>query len=141
MTPDPRPLFMIGIAAELAGMHPQTLRMYERRGLITPSRSRGGTRLYSHADVARLRQIQELSEAGFNLLGIERVMHLEIELQAAMERVRALEAQMLAQAAAAMEELQTLRRTAATDLVPAARGGLPATIIHPVIRRGQPYGR
>lgn len=140
MTLDDRPLLMIGIAAQLAGMHPQTLRVYERRGLITPKRSAGGTRLYSHADVARLKQIQELSDAGFNLIGIERIMRMEIELDHAMARVRALEAQMLAQAAAALAEIDALRRTMSTEIVPARRVAPPATIIHPVIQRQNSNG-
>jgi len=141
MSADDRPLLMIGVAAQLAGMHPQTLRMYERRGYITPRRSPGGTRLYSHADVARLRQIQELSEAGFNHVGIERIMRLERELQHAMDRVRTLEAQMLAQASAALAEMDALRRTMSTEIVPARRGGPPAPIVHPVIPRQNRYGR
>jgi MerR family transcriptional regulator/heat shock protein HspR len=79
--------FLIGIAAELAGMHPQTLRVYERRGLITPRRTARNTRLYSEADVALLRRIQELSEAGLNLAGIERVLKLEQRLERAERRI------------------------------------------------------
>ena len=81
-----RGVFMISVAAELAEMHPQTLRMYEARGLIEPKRSPKGTRLYSHADVERLRRIQELtSDAGMNLAGVEKVFELEAAL-ARMER-------------------------------------------------------
>ena len=87
----PTATFLIGIAAELAGMHPQTLRVYERRGLITPRRSARNTRLYSQADVARLRRIQELSEEGMNLAGIERVLALEGRLERADELQDALE--------------------------------------------------
>lgn len=133
---DTRALFMIGVAAELAGMHPQTLRLYERRGLITPTRSRGGTRMYSLADVERLRQIQQMSEAGFNLLGIERVMNLEAELARAMEQMQALQAQMLAQAAEAMQRMESMRRSLSTEIVPVTRSGPPARIINPVIQRG-----
>jgi len=79
-------VYMISVAAELAGMHPQTLRIYEARGLITPKRSAGKTRLYSQEDVDRLRRIQELtSELGMNLAGVEKVFELEEEL----ERMRA----------------------------------------------------
>src|SRR6202042_3329014 len=84
-----RGVFMISVAAELADMHPQTLRMYEARGLIEPKRSPKGTRLYSQADVERLRRIQEMTaELGMNLAGVERVLALEEqmeELQAQME--------------------------------------------------------
>ena len=76
-----RGVFMISVAAELAEMHPQTLRMYEARGLIEPKRSPKGTRLYSHADVERLRRIQEMTaELGMNLAGVERVFELEQQL-------------------------------------------------------------
>jgi MerR family transcriptional regulator/heat shock protein HspR len=85
-----RGVFMISVAAELAEMHPQTLRMYEARGLITPKRSPKGTRLYSQADVERLRRIQELTaEVGMNLAGVERVFKLEDELRSMARRVRA----------------------------------------------------
>src|SRR5438309_5228672 len=77
-----RGVFMISVAAELAAMHPQTLRMYEARGLIEPKRSPKGTRLYSHEDVERLRRIQEMTaELGLNLAGVERVLELEAELE------------------------------------------------------------
>src|SRR5450755_4873535 len=77
-----RGVFMISVAAELADMHPQTLRMYEARGLIEPKRSPKGTRLYSHADVERLRRIQEMTaELGMNLAGVERVLELEEQLE------------------------------------------------------------
>src|SRR3954470_8835462 len=87
-----RGVFMISVAAELAQMHPQTLRMYEARGLITPKRSPKGTRLYSHADVQRLRRIQEMTaELGMNLAGVERVLELETQLERAQRRVDRLE--------------------------------------------------
>ena len=87
-------LFMIGVAAELAGMHPQTLRVYERRGLINPRRTARNTRVYSQADVERLRRIQELSEEGMNLRGIERVLRLEERLERAERRIRDLRAEL-----------------------------------------------
>lgn len=77
-----RPLYMISVAAELAGMHPQTLRIYERRRLIAPQRSAGNTRLYSQADVERLRVIQHLTQVeGVNLSGVERILELEREVE------------------------------------------------------------
>src|SRR5437660_9663632 len=83
-----RGVFMISVAAELAEMHPQTLRMYESRGLIEPKRSPKGTRLYSHKDVERLRRIQEMTaELGMNLAGVERVFELEGELNAMSRKV------------------------------------------------------
>ena len=85
-------VFMISVAAELAAMHPQTLRMYEARGLIAPKRSPKGTRLYSQRDVDRLRRIQELTcELGMNLAGVERVFELEDQLERMSKRLRALE--------------------------------------------------
>ena len=87
-----RGVFMISVAAELAEMHPQTLRMYEARGLITPKRSPKGTRLYSQADVERLRRIQEMTaELGMNLAGVEKVFELEAELERMNKRMEALE--------------------------------------------------
>jgi MerR family transcriptional regulator/heat shock protein HspR len=85
-----RGVFMISVAAELAEMHPQTLRMYEARGLIEPKRSAKGTRLYSHADVERLRRIQELtSDVGMNLAGVEKVFELEAQLEEVKRSVKA----------------------------------------------------
>jgi MerR family transcriptional regulator, heat shock protein HspR len=72
-------VYVISVAAELAGMHPQTLRIYERRGLVQPARTEGGNRRYSDADIEVLRRIAELAEAGMNLEGIRRVMELEAE--------------------------------------------------------------
>ena len=87
-----RGVFMISVAAELADMHPQTLRMYEQRGLIEPKRSPKGTRLYSHADVQRLRRIQQMTaELGLNLAGVEKVLELEAQLERMRRRVAALE--------------------------------------------------
>lgn len=81
-----RPLYMISVAAELAGVHPQTLRIYERKDLIAPQRSQGNTRLYSEADIDRLRFIQHMTqEEGINLAGVTRVIELQMEL----ERTRA----------------------------------------------------
>src|SRR5712671_3583907 len=91
--PDPQQgVYMISVAAELAGMHPQTLRIYESRGLIAPKRSPKNTRLYSQEDVDRLRRIQELTtELGMNLAGVERVFELEEEIDRMRRRMRALE--------------------------------------------------
>src|ERR1700733_13442139 len=87
-----RGVFMISVAAELADMHPQTLRMYEARGLIEPKRSPKGTRLYSQEDVDRLRRIQEMTaELGMNLAGVERVFELEEQLESMQRRVAGME--------------------------------------------------
>src|SRR3954470_8218524 len=83
-----RGVFMISVAAELANLHPQTLRMYEARGLIEPQRSSKGTRLYSQEDVERLKRIQEMTaELGLNLAGVERVLHLEQEIEDMQARI------------------------------------------------------
>src|ERR1700757_2304339 len=104
-----RGVFMISVAAELAEMHPQTLRMYEARGLIEPKRSPKGTRLYSHKDVQRLRRIQEMTaELGMNLAGVERVFELEEELDSMSRKVRALEKR-AAQLKAEVERLEEMR--------------------------------
>jgi MerR family transcriptional regulator, heat shock protein HspR len=114
---DTRPLFMIGVAAELAGMHPQTLRMYERRGLVRPSRTARNTRLYSHADVALLARIQDLSESGLNLAGIERVLDLERRLARAERRIADLQAELEATVQAAREDVARARAGARAEIV------------------------
>ncbi len=124
--PDRRPLFMIGIAAELAGMHPQTLRVYERRGLVSPSRTARNTRLYSDADVARLRRIQELSEAGLNLAGIERVLDLERRLERAERRLETARRELERQSEAARAELEAARRATRAGEIVVFTGGSAA---------------
>src|ERR1700759_2216641 len=94
--PSARGVFMISVAAELADMHPQTLRMYEARGLIEPQRSPKGTRLYSQDDVEKLRRIQGMTaELGLNLAGVERVLDLEREIDAMHARMEKLEVESL----------------------------------------------
>ena len=114
-----RGVYMISVAAELAGMHPQTLRIYESRGLITPKRSAKQTRLYSQEDVDRLRRIQELTtELGMNLAGVERVFELEQQLERMSRRMAQLERQ-AARAHAELEaELERVRRASRRELVP-----------------------
>jgi MerR family transcriptional regulator/heat shock protein HspR len=92
---DDRPRYMISVAAELVGMHPQTLRMYEQKGLVRPKRTAGNTRLYSEADLARLRLIQRLTtQLGLNLAGVEAVLDLEEQLQRMQARLERLEREM-----------------------------------------------
>jgi len=89
---DERPRYMISVAAELVGMHPQTLRMYEQKGLVRPKRTAGNTRLYSEADLERLRLIQRLTtELGLNLAGVQHVLRLEDELRRVRARMQQLE--------------------------------------------------
>ena len=92
---DDRPRYMISVAAELVGMHPQTLRMYEQKGLVRPKRTAGNTRIYSDADVARLQLIQRLTtDLGLNLAGVERVLHMEDELLRMQRRLERMEQEM-----------------------------------------------
>ena len=114
-----RGVYMISVAAELAGMHPQTLRIYEARGLITPSRSAKNTRLYSAEDVQRLRRIQELTgELGMNLAGVERVFELEQEVERMRRRLRNLERHAQRVQEELLEELERVRRSFKFELVP-----------------------
>ena len=114
-----RAVYVISVAAELAGVHPQTLRIYERKGLLDPARTGGGNRRYSEADITHLRRIQELTAAGLNLEGVRRVMALEIEivrLRAELEMTRA----------AAREAIEQTHRQYRRDLVPVSTNRLPA---------------
>jgi MerR family transcriptional regulator, heat shock protein HspR len=131
---DDRGVFMISVAAELAEMHPQTLRMYEQRGLIEPKRSPKGTRLYSQADVERLRRIQQMTaEMGMNLAGVERVFELEQQLSAMGAKVRRLEKR-AGELAQEVERLEELRRSLRAEIVPYVRGGA-------LVRTQQPQPR
>src|ERR1700743_292399 len=106
-----RGVFMISVAAELADMHPQTLRMYEARGLIEPQRSPKGTRLYSQGDVERLRRIPGMKAGrGLNLAGVERVLDLEREIEAMHARMEKLEIESLQAQVQMAEELERVKR-------------------------------
>ena len=114
-----RPIYMISVAAELVGMHPQTLRMYETKGLVRPQRTPGGTRLYSEADIVRLRIIQRLtSEVGLNLAGVELVLRLEDELRKAHAQVERLQRER-------RREVQDVHRHYRRDLVLVREESLP----------------
>jgi MerR family transcriptional regulator, heat shock protein HspR len=131
-----RGVFMISVAAELADMHPQTLRMYEARGLIEPNRSPKGTRLYSQADVERLRRIQEMTtELGMNLAGVERVFELEDKLGLLQRKVDKLEARAIA-LQEEIERLEEVRRSVRAEIV---RYEAPGTALIPIrhVRRGR----
>ncbi|MGD0344672.1 MAG: MerR family transcriptional regulator [Acidimicrobiales bacterium] len=119
--PSPRAVYVISIAAELAGVHPQTLRIYERRGLLDPARTGGGSRRYSDADIAQLRRIHDLTSAGVNLEGVRRVLALETE-------VARLRADLEVALAAAREDLLRTHRQYRRDLVPLCGEHLPATM-------------
>ena len=107
-----RGVFVISVAAELAGLHPQTLRIYERKGLVDPARTGGGSRRYSEDDIERLRRIQDLTNDGLNLAGVKRVLALEAE-------VRRLEA------ALEVAQAEARRRVERRDLVPLAEARWP----------------
>jgi MerR family transcriptional regulator/heat shock protein HspR len=120
-----RGVFMISVAAELANMHPQTLRMYETRGLIEPQRSPKGTRLYSQEDVEKLRRIQEMTaELGINLAGVERVLLLEQELESMQTRIEEIELEALQTQVRLAQELEEVRRSFRAELTVPYRGGL-----------------
>ena len=113
-----RGVYMISVAAELAGMHPQTLRIYESRGLIEPKRSPKNTRLYSQEDVERLRRIQELtSELGMNLAGVEKVFELEQEIDRMRRRMRNFERQAERVQQELQAEVERVRRSVKRELV------------------------
>ena len=112
---DDRPRYMISVAAEIVGMHPQTLRIYEAKGLVTPQRTAGNTRLYSEADLERLRVIQRLTtELGLNLAGVEHVIRLEDELRRMRARMDRVEREM-------REAIRQVHRNYRRDLVPVSQ--------------------
>lgn len=109
---DDRPRYMISVAADIVGMHPQTLRIYENKGLIRPKRTAGNTRLYSEADIERLQLIQQLTnDLGLNLAGVEQVLHLQDEVQRMSRRLDRMQREMRA----AIDEVHRQYRR---DLVP-----------------------
>jgi len=134
-----RGVFMISVAAELANMHPQTLRVYEARGLIEPKRSPKGTRLYSQDDVEQLRRIQELTaDLGLNLAGVERVLEQEAELERMHARIEELELEALHAQVRLAEELEQVRRSFRAELTVPYRGG--TEIVRAADARS-PFGR
>jgi MerR family transcriptional regulator, heat shock protein HspR len=112
---DDHPRYMISVAADLVGMHPQTLRIYEQKGLVRPKRTAGNTRLYSELDLERLRLIQRLTtELGLNLAGVEQVLRLEDELRRMHSRLDRMEREM-------REAIEAVHRNYRRDLVPVAQ--------------------
>jgi MerR family transcriptional regulator, heat shock protein HspR len=123
-----RGVFMISVAAELADMHPQTLRMYESRGLVEPKRSPKGTRLYSQQDVEKLRRIHEMTaDLGLNLAGVQRVLDLESEVRDMHSRIEDLELKALHARVQLAQELEQVRRSYRAELVPFRGGGRAGT--------------
>jgi MerR family transcriptional regulator, heat shock protein HspR len=113
-----RAVFVISVAAELAGVHPQTLRIYEREGLVRPKRTTANARRYSERDIERLLQIKQLTGDGMNLEGVRRVIQLTQELERLQAQVDALQHELRAQARRHRQELEKVRRAARRDLVP-----------------------
>jgi MerR family transcriptional regulator/heat shock protein HspR len=118
MEADARALYVISVAAELAGMHPQTLRIYERKGLIEPARTSGRSRRYSERDIELLRRIQELSNEGVGLAGVQRVLALEEQLATARSRIAELEARLEALLEEMEARVEGVHKEYRRDLVP-----------------------
>lgn len=112
-----RAVFMISVAAELAGMHPQTLRIYERKGLIDPYRTPGGTRRYSQADIERLKLISELTSQGLNLEGVKQVIELQNEVESLREKVDRMEEKLDALAHEAEKRIRDVHRSYRREIV------------------------
>jgi MerR family transcriptional regulator, heat shock protein HspR len=137
-----RGVFMISVAAQLANLHPQTLRMYEARGLIEPQRSSKGTRLYSQDDVEKLRRIQEMTaDLGLNLAGVERVLRLEQEIEEMHDRIEEIELQALQAQVRLAEELEQVRRSFRAELVVPYRGSQELVRASDVLARRKPPQR
>jgi MerR family transcriptional regulator, heat shock protein HspR len=121
MQPDSRALYVISVAAELAGVHPQTLRIYERKGLIEPARTEGRSRRYSERDVALLRRIQELTNEGVSLAGVKKVLELEGELEDARAQIDQLRARLERAREELREAVDKVHRQYRRDLVPVTK--------------------
>ena len=116
--PSKRAVFVISVAAELAGVHPQTLRIYERKGLVDPARTGGGSRRYSEFDIALLRRIQQLTTEGLNLEGVRRVLDLESEIEQLRDEIDRLRAEL-------RERVEETHRQYRRDLVPLKQSPVP----------------
>jgi MerR family transcriptional regulator, heat shock protein HspR len=118
MDVDARALYVISVAAELAGVHPQTLRIYERKGLLSPARTSGRSRRYSDRDIALLRRIQDLTNDGVSLAGVQRILALENDLAIARARIAEVEARLDALQREAEQQVEAAHRQYRRDLVP-----------------------
>lgn len=128
------PVYVISVAAELAGMHPQTLRTYERKGLIEPSRTSGNTRRYSARDVDRLKLIQHLTqEEGLNLAGVRMVIEMYAQMEVMRERAEELERRLYETTQRLRDEVAAAQRSSRFELVPVTRGQVEP---HPDFPRG-----
>lgn len=127
-----RAVYVISVAAELSGMHPQTLRIYERKGLLDPARTGGGSRRYSEEDIAKLRRIQDLTNAGVNLEGVRRIMELE-------EQVRSLREEMTELRERAKRDGEAIHRQYRRDLLPLSQSVvLYSQAFRPFINQEEP---
>ncbi len=124
---DARALYVISVAAELAGVHPQTLRIYERKGLLSPARTSGRSRRYSDQDIALLRRIQDLTNEGVSLAGVQRILALENDLVRAREQIAELEASLDALQREVEQRVEATHRQYRRDLVP-VRGSVVARL-------------
>ena len=120
-----RALYIISVAAELAGVHAQTLRIYERKGLIEPSRTQGGSRRYSDRDITLLRRIQELTNEGVSLAGVRKILDLEADLEDAEDRIAELEAALEQARRDAREQVDAVHRQYRRSLVPVSTTIVP----------------
>lgn len=121
MSRDDRALYVISVAAELAGVHPQTLRIYERKGLVEPQRTEGRSRRYSDRDIRRLQRIQELTNEGVSLAGVKRIIALEEELEEARAEIGRLAKRLEQQRADAHQAVAEVHRQYRRDLVPVSK--------------------
>jgi MerR family transcriptional regulator/heat shock protein HspR len=124
-----RALYIISVAAELAGVHPQTLRIYERKGLIEPSRTEGRSRRYSDRDIALLQRIQELTNEGVSLVGVRMVLELEAERDRLRDEVAELQSELVRAVAEQEQAVDEVRRSLRRDLVP-VRGQTVVRVRH-----------
>ena len=121
MREDERALYIISVAAELAGVHPQTLRIYERKGLVDPARTEGGSRRYSDRDIELLQHIQQLTNEGVGLSGVKRILELELALEKAKAEIERLREQVKRARQEAAETEARVRREHRRDLVPVSK--------------------
>jgi MerR family transcriptional regulator/heat shock protein HspR len=128
MASDDRALYIISVAAELAGVHPQTLRIYERKGLIEPSRTEGRSRRYSDRDIALLQRIQELTNEGVSLAGVRKVLGLEAELEDARDRIEELREEIERMRKEIRRAVDDVHRAYRRDLVPLQRSVVRARV-------------
>ncbi|MFN2590817.1 MAG: heat shock protein transcriptional repressor HspR [Actinomycetota bacterium] len=115
---DERGVYIISVAAELVGVHPQTLRIYERKGLLSPSRTSGNTRRYSDRDIRRLRTIQRLTQEGVSLAGVQMILEMENRLDEMQRRMREVTAEAERARRRAIEEMESVRRENRAEIVP-----------------------